>query len=80
MRQLNLSEARRLLPSLVDEVRRSGRSILLTRHDKPVAVLSACSASVSTDIADDLPLRGLALDMGEDFDQPLADAWKVFGG
>jgi antitoxin (DNA-binding transcriptional repressor) of toxin-antitoxin stability system len=75
MRQLNLSEARRLLPSLVDEVRRSGKPILLTRHEKSVAILSPCSASSVNE--EDLSLRGLSLEMGDDFDEPLENAWKV---
>ena len=77
MRQSNLSEARRLLPRLVDEVRRSGKSIQLTRHGKPVAMLSACPPPKKSSVDPDFPLRGLGFEISDDFDEPMTELWEA---
>ncbi|MEK6210308.1 MAG: type II toxin-antitoxin system Phd/YefM family antitoxin [Pseudomonadota bacterium] len=37
MKSLNLSDAQKQLPALVEEVRRSKQRVVLTRYGKPVA-------------------------------------------
>jgi prevent-host-death family protein len=74
MRTLTLSEARRTLPSLADEVSTTGEVVVVTRHGKPIMKLVPCSAAERGEA--ELPLRGVPLRMTDDFDAPLDD-WEA---
>jgi prevent-host-death family protein len=73
MKSLNLSEARKQLPALVEEVRRSKRRVVLTRYGKPVA--SIVPFQDESKSGSRLPLRDLPISVARDFDAPLAEIW-----
>lgn len=73
MKSLNLSDARKQLPAIVDEVRRSRRQVVLTRYGKPVASIVPFQDKLAP--GDRLPLRGLPISITRDFDAPLAEMW-----
>ena len=75
MKSLNVSDARKQLPALVEEVRRSKKRIVLTRYGKPVAsIVPFQSVSVATE---PYPLRGLKIVIAKDFDAPLPEVWAA---
>ena len=45
MREVGVLEAKTTLSALLDEVERGGEDVIITRHGKPVARLSAAGAS-----------------------------------
>jgi prevent-host-death family protein len=78
MKSLNLSDARKQLPALVDEVRRSKRRVVLTRYGKPVASIVPFQDKLAS--GDRLPLRGLPISVAKDFDAPLPEIWAELDG
>lgn len=58
--------------ALVEEVRRSRRSLIVTRHGKPVAQVSPY---VPEDELDDNPLKGSILDQ-DDIVSPIDARWE----
>jgi prevent-host-death family protein len=73
-----MSEARQHLPALADEVVRTGVTVLITRRGQPVAKLVSAAPHISDDVPP-LPLRGLPLELSEDFDEPLEELWEALG-
>ena len=72
---MTLTNARQSLPAIVDEVIATRRPVVITRRGVPVAQLTAyvdakCESSV-------YPLRGVALDIPEDFDDQLPIRWDA---
>jgi len=72
VKELTLSEVRRDLPSLIDEVLATGEEIVIKRRGKPVARLGAYVESEG----DRYPLRGLGVWMSDDFDEPMQELWE----
>ncbi len=75
MKKLNLSQARKLLPSLVDEVSENGTTLVITRRGRAVAML------VPAEDRDDgsvFPLRGLPIRVARDFDS-VRVPWEAGG-
>lgn len=75
MRNLSLSEARRLLPTLATEVSTTGESVLVTRNGKPIFKLVPCTSDDTGD--EPLGLRGLPITIADDFDAPMDADWAA---
>jgi prevent-host-death family protein len=75
MKAFNVSEARQHLPTLVDEVSQSGREILITRRGQPLAKLVPFRKAEAERAAH--PLRGLPIEIADDFDAPLPELWEA---
>lgn len=72
---MTLTDARQSLPAIVDEVMATKRPVVITRRGVPVAQLTAyiepkCESSV-------YPLRGVPLDIPEDFDDEMPVQWDA---
>ena len=72
---LNLSEVRKNLPRLVDEVASEKRTVVIARRGEPIAQLgpyveakSECSV---------YPLRDMPIEIPDDFDDELPVEWKA---
>ncbi|MFO8073539.1 MAG: type II toxin-antitoxin system Phd/YefM family antitoxin [Polyangia bacterium] len=76
MKQISISEARRLLPRLLGELAESGEPVLITRRGKALGKLVPAPADGS-ETDDPTPLRGLPLGMSDDFDAPLEGEWEA---
>lgn len=78
MRTISSTEAKAQLNALLAEVQRTGASVTITTHGRPVAVLSPVRARPRT--FGQLP----ALVVGDDFDEPLPEseiaAWEGSAG
>lgn len=72
MKSLSLSEARRTLPSLADEVAEHGEEIVVTRRGKPVLRLVPVVPEAPA-----MRLRGLPIHISDDFDDPVAQDWEA---
>jgi prevent-host-death family protein len=77
MKKLNVSQARQQLPTLVDEVAQSGEEVLITRRGEPLAKLVPFQPKEAERAAH--PLRGLPIEIAEDFDAPLPELWETLG-
>jgi prevent-host-death family protein len=73
VKQLNLSEVRKDLPGLVDEVIETKEDIVITRRGKPVAKI----VPFSEDDVNRYPLRGLGVWMSDDFNEPMTELWEA---
>jgi prevent-host-death family protein len=51
MKHIGIFEVKTHLSSLLDEIERTGREIVITRHGKPVAKLARVEARVSSEVA-----------------------------
>ena len=74
-RELSISEARKHLPELVDEVAERRTPIVITRRGKAVARLVPCPPSLEDE--DRHPLRGMGIWISDDFDEPMEDLWEI---
>lgn len=72
MKSLSLSEARRTLPSLADEVAERGEEIIVTRRGKPVLRLVPVVPEPPA-----MTLRGLPILISADFDDPVEQDWEA---
>ncbi|MBI2339312.1 MAG: type II toxin-antitoxin system Phd/YefM family antitoxin [Deltaproteobacteria bacterium] len=75
MRNLNVSQARKELPSLIDEVASGKRGVLVTRRGKPVARIVPFRKKDKQ--ANAYPLRGKPIGISKDFDEPLPGLWDA---
>lgn len=75
MRNLSLSEARRLLPSLATDVSTTGECVVVTRNGKPIFKLVPCTSEDTGD--EPLALRGLAIGIADDFDAAMEGDWAA---
>ncbi|HWM93110.1 MAG TPA: type II toxin-antitoxin system prevent-host-death family antitoxin [Thermoanaerobaculia bacterium] len=75
MKALNVSQARQQLPTLVDEVAKSGEEVLITRRGEPLAKLVPFQPKEAEKAAH--PLRGLPIEIADDFDAPLPELWEA---
>lgn len=75
MKTLNVSEVRKALPTLIDEVATDHQEVVITRHGKPVAKLVPFDDDFSHD--DLYTLRGLDIRIADDFDEPSSDLWQA---
>ena len=73
MRYLNISEARANLLSLVDTV--AEEEIVITRRGEPVAKLVRYDEK--TRAKKSYPLRGLPIQVADDFDEPIPGLWEA---
>lgn len=77
MKNLNVSQARKELPSLIDEVISKKNGVIVTRHGKPVARIIPFRKKDKQNEA--YPLRGKSIDIAKDFDEPLSALWNALG-
>ena len=70
---MSVSEVRNTLPELLKEIADSREPITITRYLKPIARLVPYEESLEEE---QYPLRGLPIEVAEDFDDPLPDIWK----
>ena len=75
MRNLNVSQVRKELPSLIDEVASRKGGVIVTRRGKPVAQIVPFRKRDKQD--NPYPLRGKPLGISDDFDEPLPGLWNV---
>lgn len=75
MLTLNVSQARQQLPTLVDEVSQLGHEVLITRRGQPLAKLVPFQPMEAEKAAH--PLRGLPIEIADDFDAPLPELWEA---
>lgn len=73
MRYLNISEARAKLLSLVDAV--AQEEVVITHRGKPVAKLVRYDKKPPA--KNTYPLRGLPIQVADDFDEPLPGLWEA---
>lgn len=71
----NLSEARKILPHLIDELLAGRDPVIIERRGKPVAVLTRYREE--DEQVGSHPLRGVSLTVAEDFDAPLDAPWEA---
>jgi antitoxin (DNA-binding transcriptional repressor) of toxin-antitoxin stability system len=71
----NLSETRKRLPHLIDDLLAGSEPVVIERRGKPVAVLSRYQPPQEQ--FGSHPLRGLSLMVAEDFDAPLEGEWEA---
>jgi antitoxin (DNA-binding transcriptional repressor) of toxin-antitoxin stability system len=79
MRSLSVSSARSQLPSLLDDVFNNHETIIISRKGKPVAQLAPIPSDANGDEAARFPLRGIAICIADDFDEPAPDLWEALG-
>jgi prevent-host-death family protein len=75
VRELSVSETRRQLLALVDEVAASKHEVVITKRGKPVARLVPCRPAAR---ATKHPLRGKKIWISPDFDEPMDELWEAF--
>ncbi|MBI5590999.1 MAG: type II toxin-antitoxin system Phd/YefM family antitoxin [Deltaproteobacteria bacterium] len=71
----NLSEARKILPHLIDELLAGRDPVIIERRGKPVAVLTRYQEQ--NEQIGSHPLRGVSLVVAEDFDTPFDAQWEA---
>jgi len=71
----NLSEARKILPHLIDELLAGRDPVIIERRGKPVAVLTRYKEQ--DEQIGSHPLRGVSLMVAEDFDTPFDVQWEA---
>jgi len=76
MRSLSVSSARSKLPSLLDDVFIKHETIIISRKGKPVAQLSPIPSDTQDEAAR-FPLRGVAITIAENFDEPAPELWEA---
>lgn len=74
MKTFNVSQARQELPSLIDDVASSGEEVLITRRGQPLAKLVPFHREEAERTAH--PLRGLPIEIADDFDDPMPELWE----
>lgn len=75
MKALNISEARNRLPALVDSVAATHAPVTLLRYGKPAAMLVPVQTGKTKN--NPYPLRGLPIQVADDFDAPLSGLWEA---
>ena len=79
MRSLSVSSARSKLPSLLDDVFTKHETIIISRKGKPIAQLSPIASVAYQDETARFPLRGVSINIAEDFDAPDPELWEALG-
>jgi prevent-host-death family protein len=74
VKELSISEARRRLPSLVEEVASSKDEIVITRRGEPLARIVPLAKPKRSR---KYPLRGMKIWISDDFDEPMDDLWEA---
>lgn len=72
MKTLSLSEARRTFPALTDLVSEQGEEVVITRRGRPVMRLVPIVPE-----APRMALRGLPIQITDDFDTPGDEGWEA---
>ncbi len=75
MKALNISEARNSLPALVESVSKTHAPVMLLRYGKPAAMLVPVQAEKPKN--NPYPLRGMPIQVADDFDAPLPGLWEA---
>lgn len=80
MRSLSVSSARSKLPTLLDDVFIKHETIIISRKGKPVAQLAPLPVEVGGNSDKTrFPLRAVAIDIADDFDEPTPEMWEALG-
>ena len=74
---MNLTDVRKSLPALVDTVARTKQPVVITRRGEPVAQLVCYVAPPSNKSC--YPLRKMAIEITDDFDDELPLLWEALG-
>lgn len=74
MKVLNISEARRLLPSIVDRALRSSQRLSIGRRGVPLVDIVPHRPDAGG--PGSRSLRGLPVRVAKDFDRPMPDLWR----
>jgi len=74
VKELSVSETRKHLLTLVDEVAASKDEVVITKRGKPVARLVPCRPEPR---AKKHPLRGKKIWISPDFDEPMDELWEA---
>jgi len=77
MKALAISEVRKRLPSLVREIAATRETLLITRHGKAPARRMPLDLATAAEAVERYPLRGLPLEMSDDFDEPMPGLWEA---
>ena len=75
MKALNISEARNILPALVESVSTTHAPVMLLRYGKPAAMLVPVQTEEPKNYP--YPLRGKPIQIADDFDAPLPGLWEA---
>lgn len=75
MKTLNISEARKSLPSLVESVALTRAPVVLLRYGKPAAMLVPVETEQTQ--TNRYPLRGTPITVANDFDAPIENLWQA---
>ncbi|RKX74997.1 MAG: type II toxin-antitoxin system Phd/YefM family antitoxin [Spirochaetes bacterium] len=75
MKRMNVSEVRRLLPIILNEIQKTGESVIVSRYGRPVARITPYRSKGSKE--ERYSLRSLPVRISEDFDEPLEDIWEA---
>ena len=69
------TEVRSHLPSVLEDVEQTREAVIVTRYGKPIASIIPFKEKSSR--ATRYPLRGQAISLTEDFDEPIPDLWDA---
>jgi len=75
MKTKTISEARKHLPELIDEVNEDLEAVIVTRWDQPVAKIIPFKQIDEGKGA--YPLRGMPVKMSDDFNEPMDSLWEA---
>lgn len=75
MKSLSVSEARRTLPRLADEVARTKEPVIIARRGRALVKIVPLEEGDGEEPR--MPLRGVPIRVDADFDEPLDDLWEA---
>ncbi len=73
VREMSVSETRKRLLTLVEEIAGSRDDVVITKRGKPIARLVACAPERPKRH----PLRGRKIWVSDDFNEPMDDIWEA---
>ncbi|VXD12825.1 type II toxin-antitoxin system Phd/YefM family antitoxin [Planktothrix paucivesiculata] len=76
MKYLNIQEIDLSLNAIVDEVTTNQSEVVITRDGLPIVRIVPCQ---TTPITKHYPLRGKAITIASDFDEPMPKLWEALG-
>ncbi len=74
MKNVELQKTDISLISLVDEVRETGSEIVISQDGIAIARLVPCQVESSSKT--NYPLRGMPIEIADDFDEPMPELWE----
>ncbi len=74
MNNVELKETDISLINLVDEVRKTGSELVISQDGIAIARLVPCQVESSSKT--NYPLRGMPIEIADDFDEPMPELWE----